>query len=62
MVWGSPQRYAPPMTFSGIAGQFTYREDGSQSLNATGAQGDVWDLFRRDPSFPKDAIGVEPNL
>lgn len=42
--------------------QFTYREDGGQSLDATGAQGDVWDLYWRDPSFSKDAIGVEPNL
>lgn len=42
--------------------QFTYREDGGQSLDSTSAQGNVWDLFWRDPSFSKDAIGVEPNL
>lgn len=42
--------------------RFTYREDGSQNLNATCAQGDVWDLFWSDSSFSKDTVGVEPNL
>lgn len=40
----------------------TYREDGRERLNSTSAQGDVWDLALRDPSFPKDAVGVEPDL
>lgn len=40
----------------------TYREDSSQCLNSSRAQGDVWDLVLRDPSFPKDAVGVEPDL
>lgn len=40
----------------------TYREDGSEGLSSTGAQRDVWDLVLRDPRFPKDAIGIEPDL
>lgn len=40
----------------------TYREDGSEGLSSASAQCDVWDLVLRDPSFPKDATGIKPDL
>lgn len=59
---GSQQPCLSPCDVRRNDAQLTHREDGSQDLAVTCAQGDVRDLFWRDPSFPEDAVGVEANL
>ncbi len=40
----------------------TYRDDGSQSLYGPGAQCDIGETLLSKARFPKDPIGVIPNL
>lgn len=40
----------------------TYRDDGRQSLYGPSAQSDVWQNVLFKACFPKDPIGVVPDL